>query len=76
MKFIHDSLTDICDKSGFEGLEYYGGPEVMCEGCKKMVVLSCMEYGDPNLDLEPTCGTCDYETYDVKKIMVGGHLAN
>ena len=70
MEYIHKSLTDICHESGFEGLQYYGGPEVMCYECNKMIILSCMEYGKATLDLYPTCGTCDDEEYDVKKIMV------
>ena len=68
--FIHKSLSKICKESGFEGLDYYAGPEIMCEGCDEMIVLPCVEYeGEGALEPELECEGC-YTEYDVNNIMV------
>lgn len=76
IQFIHEKLFAICQYSGLEGLEYYGGPEVVCEDCSddgEGIVLRCVEYNTDcetatKADNAPTCDRCKVE-FDVNKLL-------
>lgn len=70
---IHESLSKICKESCFEGLNYYGGPKVMCEKCNEILILPCMKY-EEDMNFNPhheTCHTqfCVNEVLSVSKLM-------
>ena len=73
IQFIHKKLFDICQQSGMEGLQYYGGPT--CKNCK--VVLCCVEYnaaGVTEAEVSPTCVACT-EEYNVNELLLVGRCA-
>ena len=76
ISFIHlNFLSKICAESGFKGLAYCGGPEVICKELKKPTILPCVEYckeedfgHEPNL--QPSCRLCRRtEHEDVNKLV-------
>ena len=75
ISFIHkELLSKICTESDFKGLAYYGGPEVMCEKCDRMVLLPCVEYDvmsgvEEEPKITPKCEGCGTK-YDVNKLLV------
>ena len=75
ISFIHkELLSKICKESDFEGLAYYGGPEVMCEKCDRKVILPCVEYDvmsgvEEEPKTTPKCEGCGTK-YDVNKLLV------
>ena len=75
ISFIHkELLSKICKESYFEGLAYYGGPEVMCEKCDRMVILCFVEYDvmsgvEKEPKSRPKCGGCNTE-FDIEKLLV------
>ncbi len=60
IKSIHNTfLREICDTEGcgFEGIEYYGGPEVTC--CKESKVLHCVKSEQEGIySATPLCESC------------------
>ncbi len=73
IQFIHERcLSKIYEERGFEGLSYFGGPQIKCEYCNKMVVLPCVKSGidsDPNPT--PSCPSCDFDcAVDVNDFLV------
>ena len=75
ISFIHkELLSKICIESDFEGLAYYGGPEVMCMKCDRMVILPCVEYDvmsgvEEEPKTTPKCEGCGTK-FDVNKLLV------
>ena len=75
ISFIHNELlSKICKESDFEGLAYYGGPEVMCEKCDRMVILPCVEYDvmsgvEEEVKTTPKCVLCGTK-FDANKLLV------
>ena len=75
IKFIHlNFLSKICAESGFKGLAYCGGPEVICKELKKPSILPCVEYSKEEdfsceLNPQPLCRLCRRtEHEDVNKL--------
>lgn len=59
----------ICEESGFEGLDYFGGPEVMCKVAGEKMVLPCFQYGQEGVKETYTCEMC-MVNHDIKELMV------
>ena len=56
-------LSKICAASGFKGLAYCGGPEVICKTYNKPTILPCVEYNEEDdfsreADTQPSCQLC------------------
>ena len=75
ISFIHlNFLSKICAESGFKGLAYCGGPEIICKELKKTSILPCVEYSTEEdfsleVDLQPSCRLCRRtEHEDVNKL--------
>ena len=56
-------LSKICAVSGFKGLAYCGGPEVICKTYNKPTILPCVEYNKEDdfsreADTQPPCQLC------------------
>ncbi len=74
ISFIHkEFLLKICRDSGFEGLEYHGGPEVKCEVFRKTVVLESVSYKsgeESEEEAKKTANCCPNEVHTVDDILV------
>ena len=61
-------LSRICAASGFKGLTYCGGPEVICKTYNKPTILPCVKYNKDNLsseaDTQPSCQLCGCIEYE------------
>ena len=75
ISFIHlNFLSKICAESGFKGLAYCGGPEVICKKLKKPTILPCVEYSKEEdfsreVNLQPACRLCGMtEHEDINKL--------
>lgn len=56
IQYVHkEFLSKICKESGFEGLDYFGGPEVKCDDCGELSVLRCVEYGREDVRQTDSC---------------------
>ena len=65
ISFIHlNYLSKICVESGFKGLAYCGGPEVICQKWNKPTILPCVEYCTKKdysreVNAKPPCLLCE-----------------
>ena len=65
ISFIHlNFLSKICAESGFKGLAYCGGPEIICQKWNKPTILPCVEYCTKEhysreVDTKPSCLLCE-----------------
>ena len=70
ISFIHQNfLAKICAESGFKGLAYCGGPEIICKELKKPTILPCVEYNKEEdfsleVDLQPSCRLCQMTEHE------------
>ena len=76
ISFIHlNFLSKICAESGFKGLAYCGGPEVICKKLNEPTILPCVKYCKEEdfsleVDLQPSCRLCQRtEHEDVDKLV-------
>ena len=64
INFIHlNFLSKICSESGFKGLAYCGGPEVICNNLNEPTILPCVKYCKKEdfsreVNLQPSCRLC------------------
>ena len=70
IQFIHlNFLSKICTESGFKGLAYCGGPEVICKKLNETIILPCVKYCKKEdfsleVNLQPSCQLCQIIEHD------------
>ena len=67
--YIHGFLCEICKESGCEGVEFYGGPEVKCDGCDELRILCCVLFDELAASDCVECPFCQ-KSHDVNKLLV------
>ncbi len=66
IKSIHNTfLREICEGSGFGGIEYFGGPKVKC--CGEFKVLPCVESEQEGICSARVTPSCCPTEFDVNK---------
>ena len=71
-----DYLSKICKESGLSGLDYFGGPQVICRSCDWEEVVPCVVYKSEDVrqveDLQ-TCAVCG-EDLNIEQWLVSANI--